>query len=427
MTGDIIKISIENLVYGGRGIARTPSGKAVLVSGVISGELVNARIIKEHSSYIEACAEEILEASPSRIKPECCLFGVCGGCDWQHIDYHEQLLSKDAIVLNHLKKDFDIKSAEHCLPAGSPKIYEYRNLIRLQFSNGSAGFFKKNSHVIVQVRDCLLAERKIRDVLPFLMKMIYKNISLNLVSLEVISSDNDIRLIAHARKSTDNLHKEFNRICYELNIPGAIIVDKASNSLRIIGDRCFHYNIDTKQRRFSIRGGLGGFIQANHYVNQFMIQHVLDLTEGSSKVLDLYSGCGNFTIPMAANSSEVTALDHDSRLLSYVKDNAADNGLNNVAVVKSKATDQIWNLPEIKKGFDTVILDPPRTGAKEITGFIGKINPEKIVYISCNPSTLARDVNAYKDYGYRIKSLRVFDMFPQTYHIESVVCLEHQH
>jgi 23S rRNA (uracil1939-C5)-methyltransferase len=218
---------------------------------------------------------------------------------------------------------------------------------------------------------------------------------------------------------------EISGICKDLNISGAVIVNLASYSKNIIGDGCFKYNIESKERMFSITGGLGGFIQANFHVNQLMVEHILDCVKGAEKVLDLYCGCGNFTIPLASLCKEVTGIDHDSRLAGFVLNNANINGLENVHVIISDTVSSLNLLKTRETKYDTVLMDPPRAGALNLLNSIDRINPDKIVYVSCNISTLARDLQVLQKSGYILKSLRMFDMFPQTYHIEAVACLEH--
>ena len=156
-----------------------------------------------------------------------------------------------------------------------------------------------------------------------------------------------------------------------------------------------------------------------------MVEHVLETVKGSEKVLDLYCGCGNFTIPMASVCKEVTGIDHDSRLAGFVLNNANVNGLENVQVITSDTNSSLNLLSVRKTKYDTVLMDPPRAGAVNLLNNINIINPEKIVYVSCNISTLARDLQVLQKSGYKLKSLKMFDMFPQTYHIETVACLEH--
>ncbi len=422
------RLRIEQLTYGGKGIARSSSGKAVFVSGVVPGETVNALVIKERTSYIEAQATEILEKSSERTEPRCPAFGECGGCDWQHIKYSEQVKWKEMIMKNHLRKAFSKEHTEYLAPAASMREYEYRSHIRLQCNESSIGYFRRNTNNIIDIKDCPIADEKIREILPFLIKYIYNVILRNKISaVELFALGNFIQIIVHSGQKIRNRAKnEILSICEELNISGAVIVDSASGSMEVIGDGCFIYSVETKMRRFSITGGLGGFVQANLHVNQMMVEHVIDSVKGSENVLDLYCGCGNFTVPVASVSRKVTGIDHDRRLTDFVTENANNNGLENVNVMTSDLGNRLVLEAAGKTDYDTVILDPPRTGAAISVSSIERINPEKIVYVSCNTSTLARDLELFKKSGYYLKSLRMFDMFPQTYHIEAVACLEHR-
>ncbi len=426
MLNSMLKVDIESLTFGGRGFARTDEGQAVFIPHVIPGETVFAKIVKKHASYVEAIPKEIIKVSPKRVEPVCRNFTSCGGCDWQHIQYSEQIKFKEMILKNHLRKVISEQNTKYHAPAISPKEYEYRIHIHLQCKGSLAGYYMRNTHNIVSINDCPIAERKIRDVLPFLKKYLSNLLRNKITAFELFALGESVQFIAHSRQKIDNKTvNEISGICNDLNISGAVIVDLASHIQNIIGDGCFNYNIETKERKFNITGGLGGFIQANLDVNQLMVEHVLETVKGSEKVLDLYCGCGNFTIPMASVCKEVTGIDHDSRLAGFVLNNANVNGLENVQVITSDTNSSLNLLSVRKTKYDTVLMDPPRAGAVNLLNNINIINPEKIVYVSCNISTLARDLQVLQKSGYKLKSLKMFDMFPQTYHIETVACLEH--
>ncbi|HEY9162083.1 MAG TPA: 23S rRNA (uracil(1939)-C(5))-methyltransferase RlmD [Desulfomonilia bacterium] len=428
MTGDILKLDVEGLIFGGKGFARTDNGQAVFISQVVPGETIYAKIVREHASYLEGIPVHIIKTSPDRVEPLCEHFSSCGGCDWQHIKYSEQVKWKEIIMKNHLRKALSEQDTEYYTPAISCKEYEYRSHIQLQCNSKSIGFYRKNTNEIIDIKDCPIAEKKIRDILPFLIKCIYNLILRSRIrAIELFALGNTVQIIIHSGQEVSKKALiEISGACKDLSISGAVIVNMASGSMKVIGDGCFVYGVETKMRRFSITGGLGGFVQANLCVNQMMVEHVVDLVKGSENVLDLFCGCGNFTVPVASVSRKVTGIDHDRRLTDFVSENAINNCLDNVQVITSDLGKSL-DLKKLKKTrYDTVIMDPPRTGAAGSINFISRINPEKIVYVSCNTSTLARDMNLLEKSGYCLKSLRMFDMFPQTYHIETVACLEQQ-
>jgi 23S rRNA (uracil1939-C5)-methyltransferase len=421
----MLKVEIESLIFGGRGFARTNEGKAVFIPHVIPGETVHAKIVKKHASYLEAVPEEIVKASPKRVEPLCSYFTLCGGCDWQHIQYSEQIKFKETILKNHLRKVISDQHTIYYKPVISPREYEYRNNIRLQCRDNSAGYYIRNTNDVVGIDDCPIAERRIRYILPFLLKYLSTVLKNKIASFEIFAIGDGIQLIVHSGQKIDGkMITEISRICNDLNMSGAVIVHLGSGSHEAVGEVSFKYSIETNERGFSIMGGLGGFIQANLNVNQSMVGHVLDSVKGAEKVLDLYCGCGNFTIPLASACKEVTGIDHDSRLTGFVTNNANINGLENVHVITSDTGSSLDLLTAMKTRYDTVLMDPPRAGAANLLNNIKVINPEKIVYVSCDTATLARDLQVLQKSGYILKSLRMFDMFPQTYHIETVACLK---
>lgn len=428
MLNDILKLDVESLAFGGKGFARTGEGQAVFISQVVPGETVYATIERKHASFLEAVPVEIIKASPDRVEPVCEYFSSCGGCDWQHIKYSGQIKWKEIIMKNHLRKAFSDQHTEYYAPVTSRREYEYRSHIHLQCNGTSIGFYRRNTNDIIDIKDCPIAERKIRDILPFLVKYIYNVISKNKISaIELFALGNMIQIIVHSRQMISNKTAyDISSVCKELNISGAVFVNSASGSMKVIGDGCFVYSMETKMRRFGITGGLGGFVQSNLRVNQMMVEHVIDSVKGSENVLDLYCGCGNFTVPVASVCKKVTGIDHDRRLTGFVSKNANNNGLDNVNVITSDLGNSL-NLEALyNTEYDTVIMDPPRAGAASLISSINRIKPEKIVYISCNTSTLARDLEHLTNSGYYLESLRMFDMFPQTYHIETVACLKHR-
>jgi 23S rRNA (uracil1939-C5)-methyltransferase len=428
MLNDILKLNVESLAFGGKGFVRTDEGQAVFISQVVPGESVYARVERKHASYLEAIPVEIIKASPDRVEPVCKYFSLCGGCDWQHIRYSEQVKWKERIMKNHLRKALSEQHTEYLAPATSCREYEYRSHIRLQCNESSIGYFRRNTNNIIDIKDCPVADKMIREILPFLIKYIYNIILRNkITAIELFALGNMIQIIVHSgQKIGKKTADDISSVCKDLNISGAVIVDSASGSMKVIGDGCFKYNVETKMRRFSITGGLGGFVQSNLLVNQMMVEHVINSVKGAENVLDLYCGCGNFTVPVASVSRKVTGIDHDRRLTGFVTENANNNCLKNVHVLTSDLGSSINPWTADNTEYDTVILDPPRTGAASSVSGIERINPEKIVYVSCNTSTLARDLELLKKSGYYLKSLRMFDMFPQTYHIEAVACLEHR-
>jgi 23S rRNA (uracil1939-C5)-methyltransferase len=168
----------------------------------------------------------------------------------------------------------------------------------------------------------------------------------------------------------------------------------------------------------------GGFMQSNMYINRIMAGHLMDLAGDSKRILELYSGAGNFTLPLSLNARQVSAIERNKGLNDMGRLNAKKNKVTNIRFLRMESKKAVHSVCDEKIHYDTIVLDPPRTGAAEISGSLPKTDASRIIYISCNPSTLSRDLATLRKGGFTIKNTRFFDMFPQTYHIESITCLE---
>ena len=431
MGTDTFRLTIDSLSFGGRGVGRREDGKVVFVPGVLPGETIHARTSKEHPSYILATVEEVLEQSLNRIEPNCPLFPECGGCDWQHIAYPEQLKWKRKILADELSKVCGLSHENVLEPVQSDNIYGYRCHAIIQCvyrPDFTIGFFRKQSKDIVGFQHCPILNPQIQGILPDLREILIRNPIYNMYSLEVHAPQEDMILLARCKGTA---HKKdiqtINRIYNELGISGiSLITFGAKRRDHVLGQRYCRYDVKTRESLIHLSSGFGGFIQANMQTNDALVKYVMDLCSGSANVLDLFSGSGNFSIPVAYVSKEVAAIERNPRLVSQGKINAKKNNVKNVRFFCMDAKKAVESIKKEALDFDTTILDPPRQGARDVVQLVPKLDTERIIYISCNPSTLARDARILMDAGFSFKHTKMFDMFPQTYHIESVSYLERQ-
>jgi len=201
-----------------------------------------------------------------------------------------------------------------------------------------------------------------------------------------------------------------------------LVHDKTRRLQRVMGHEHFTYHIETPVKTFQMSGELGGFIQANQEMNALMVRHVMDLTREAERILDLYGGCGNFGLPLAYAAQNVVVVERDPRLTALGSHNAERNQLSNIRFISGDVGKILTN--HRQEWFDTVVLDPPREGAKAILASLYDLKPARIIYVSCDPATQARDIAMLYKNGYSLNSLKLFDMFPQTCHIESIALLE---
>ncbi len=422
-------VTIESLSYGGRGVGKRTDGKIVFVPGVIPDEQVRVRVSKEYASYIIAEVDEILEPSLHRVEPECPLFSTCGGCDWQHISYPEQVRWKNDILAGEISKTCRCVAQQQQPPVLSEKSYGYRGhaVVQCRYDpDFSVGFFQKKTNRFVGFEQCPVLNPLIQKTLGDLREILHRDPVYGISSLEIHAPQDEVILLARC-KGTAHLNdiRTMNKIYTELNISGvSFVTHGARRSDHVLGQRFCRYDVPTGSGTIQLSTGFGGFIQANIRVNADLVAYVMDLARNSHSILDLYSGSGNFSIPLAQVSKEVVAIERNARLASQGKTNAKKNNIGNVRFLSMDARKAVESIRDEMLRFDTIILDPPREGAKDIVEIIPELGASRIIYISCNPSTLARDIESLIGAGFILKETRVFDMFPQTYHLESVSYLE---
>lgn len=429
MGTDTFTVYIESLSFGGRGVGRRADGKVVFVPAVIPGENVRVHKSVEHSSYILADVDEILEPSPERVEPRCRVFDSCGGCDWQHISYNQQVMWKNRILGGEIDKACKSSSLNMLEAVLSEKIYGYRGHAVIQCPYDPEfrmGFFQKKSKQIVEFDDCPVLNTKIIKTLTDLKEILKRNPIHGLYSLEIHAPQDDVILLARCKgKGHFDYSMAMNRIYNELDVAGvSFIVSGGRRSDHVLGQRFCRYDVPTPEGVMQLSSGFGGFIQANMQINAALIENVVQLADGSQKILDLYSGSGNFSIPLSHAADEVVAIERSRRLASQGRVNAKKNNIDNVRFISMDARKAVDSIRNEMLSFDTIILDPPREGAKDIVKLLPQIGPSRIIYISCDPSTLARDLKDLVEQGYSLRHSRVYDMFPQTYHIETVSYLE---
>ncbi|MBN1636290.1 MAG: class I SAM-dependent RNA methyltransferase [Deltaproteobacteria bacterium] len=429
MDTDTFILTIDSLSYGGNGVGRREDGKVVFVPMVIPGEKIRARVVKEHSKYVNASLVEILDKSPSRQKPRCPIFDSCGGCDWQHMPYQDQLQWKLEILRAEITKTSGAFPELVYPIVPSNQTFGYRGYARIQCSFDpifKMGFFQKKSRKIAAFESCPILHPLIQDTLSALAAILKTYPVYSLYSLEIHAPGEDVLVSARSRgpvKPGDI--KIMNSIYNDIGIAGlSFVVLKPQRRDYVLGQRYCRYTVHVQDKSIELSGGLSGFVQANMQVNHDLIEYVMDLAAGSKKILDLYSGSGNFSIPLALIGDEVSAIERSQLLVSFGKKNAKKNQLGNVRFLCLDTKRAFQSIINESVRFDTIVLNPPRQGVKDILEMIPQSSASRIIYISCNPTTLARDLAYLVDHGFSMKSIRMFDMFPQTYHIESVSLLQ---
>lgn len=415
-----MQVEIENLAFGGAGIAKK-DGKVFFVRDGLPQDVLEIKIIKDKGRYAEAVIGSIVEPSPDRIKPECPVFTKCGGCQLQNLNYTAQLREKDHILTETLARLGGLHdiSVEPIVP--SPKEFGFRNKVTLStwFYNGKwhIGYNQKGTNRKVPIESCPISTevvdktiRRISDVLKSLGDPHFPLDKIHISSNGVRSQTTLVPVHNRKGDTLKTLHRHLKRHEETENV-----------SIAGIGEIGFEFSI--LGNKFMTTPS--AFTQVNSQINELMINTVLEWAEVNDEttVLDLYSGIGNFSLPLARLAKEVLGVEISKNSIKLAKTNADLNSIENTVFQNASSEDAIQILNEEEEKFDLIVLDPPREGAKEIMDGLVGLNPKKIIYISCDPATLARDLKKLNQLGYEVQKIRPFDMFPQTFHIESVSLL----
>ncbi len=416
-----MRVEIERIVFGGKGITRQ-DGKVLFVRGGLPGEVLDIKIIKEKGSYAEAVIERIITASEDRVEPPCPVFHLCGGCQFQNFRYAAQLAEKENVLRETMERIGGFRDMEIEAIFPSPKEYEYRTRVQLSawFYSGSwhAGFYQEGSQRKVKIESCPISDDTINEAISRLSQVLSSlgdpHFPLEKVHVSSNGSSAYITLVPrHSRKA-----EALGALVKHLKRYGE------TENVSVSGKDEIEFEFGIKDHRFLSSPSV--FTQSNPPVNEGMIATVLEWAEfsGGETVLDLYSGIGNFSIPCAASAGKVVGVEINKKAVGIAKRNALLNGLKNIEFHNAPCEEFTGELSRGEERFDLVILDPPREGAREIIGHVAALSPDKIIYVSCDPPTLARDLKGFYGLGYSPVKIRPFDMFPQTYHIESVSLLE---
>jgi 23S rRNA (uracil1939-C5)-methyltransferase len=427
-------VTIEKIIAGGRGLARPDDGKVIMTDFVLPGETVQIRHYKEFSHFIEGELLAILSSSPDRSEPVCPHYGKCGGCNLQHVDYRAQLKIKQAIVQEAMVRagiELPENGVQETLP--SPDQWEYRSRLRLKLdSKGQLGFFRKKSNRLVAVNNCPVAAPALNKVLAELQTTaVLKDIAEICEEIELLQSpdSHEVTLVLRVGGKKKPSQKRIQTIADHISIDAVgytlqhhyfqILPQQKTKTLCQTTALPIHNTICT------LCWSAGCFSQVNAGQNKQLIQLLCRLAGDvrNTTLLDLFCGMGNFSIPLALQEATVTGIEQNPLSIKWAQANAETAGVC-CSFYTADVNRSLQELAEDRQHVDTILLDPPRRGLGKAAGLLPKLNPLQILYISCDPATLARDLAIICKQGYRVTELNPVDMFPQTHHIESVALLK---
>lgn len=385
-------VRIEKLDHFGRGIAKV-NNMPIFVENSLIDEEVEILITKEKKNYMEAVVIDYIKKSPLRVKSNCPYYDKCGGCDLLHLSYEEQLKYKENKVKEIIKKFSELECVNNIV---SSKQFNYRNKITLQVKNG-IGYFQKKSNDIINIDNCLLVDNKINEIINKL-----KKIDVSDVKKIVIRVTNLESMVVFYGKINSNIDLDVDTI--------------------IINDKVFKGNgyIREEINDFKFIISPTSFFQVNNIGMINIYNKVLEYVDGGN-VLDLYCGTGTIGIYVSKKANKVLGIELNKEAIKDALINKKLNNINNIDFI-SGDVGTILSKNDFKA--DIIIVDPPRAGLdnKSIDNII-KIRPRKIIYVSCDPVTLARDLNILKE-KYDVIEITPFDMFGNTYHVECVCLLK---
>lgn len=420
-TRQIITVTVNDLDPFGQGVARH-QGKALFVPGLLPQEQAEVVLVEDKKQYARAQVKRRLNDSPQRVAPRCPHFGVCGGCLQQHASIELQQQSKRAALSRLMKRDVDD------IIAAEPWGYRRRARLSLNYQPKTQqlqmGFRKANSSEIIDVVQCPVLAPQLEALLPAVRECLTSLQSQRqLGHVELVQADNGpLMVLRHTAALTAADKEKLERFSQTHGL-SLYLAPQSEILEHIRGDEPW-YTSDGLRLVFSPRD----FIQVNDGVNQKMVRTALAWLDiqPQDRVLDLFCGMGNFTLPLAKAAASVVGVEGVPALVAKGRENAALNELQNVTFFHENLEEDVTRQAWAKHGFDKILLDPARAGAPGVMAHIIKLAPRRVVYVSCNPATLARDSEALLQAGYRIQRLAMLDMFPHTGHLESIVLFERE-
>lgn len=448
-TGKTVTVEISSINSRGEGVARHGKEHFVFfVPGALPGETVLGRISSLKKTYGTLDIRDILEASPHRRVPKCPWFNLCGGCSLQHADYGFQCFLKKRRVQDALMKELGNEYSSmvaDCIK--SPGEWHYRNkaifpVVR-QGKSAKFGFFRRNSHHLVPVDTCPILQQPLEAMMQDIPAMIdllgwrgydekrhsgfLRHVSLRATKDRKTSLILIVRegLRKHERVDLEKLG-DFLKNRSDYASPSVFVNINGKRGNRVFGLHTEHIAgteyIEENFGGYRLRFGASSFFQVNPLLNERLVEEALSGFDNGHNIVELYSGAGTMTLGLAEKASFLHAAESWPEAAGYLKENLAENGFRNVRVLGDTAEKALDHIT--RDSCDALLLDPPRAGCSvEVRQKILSLKPERIVYVSCNPATLARDLNSFISDGYKILRIVPLDMFPQTPHVETVAFL----
>lgn len=408
--GKQLNVQLTSMAHGGEAVGHY-EGKAIFVPYGIPGESVRVEIVQDKGRFAHARLLEVLSASPHRVQPPCPYFGVCGGCHWQHVAYAAQLEYKRSIIQTQLQRIAGLPNAMAHPTLGMADPWHYRNHVQFSVSeDGQLGFMAANSHKVIPIEHCLLLHPLLEELLDAM--------DIELPGLQRLS----LRAGIHTGDQMIIFEMESDQPPeLEVDLPvSCVLLLSDGTPVTLLGSSCIREQVAGRMYRISAPS----FFQVNTHQAEALVSQVCTYLSAGPEhtVLDAYCGVGVFALSLAATAKRVLGIESNAAAIADAQANAA--GMDNVSFLCGRVEEVA---PTLAISTPLLVVDPPRTGLdRQALSALVQLAPTRIVYVSCDPATLARDVKSLLASGYHLREVQPIDMFPQTYHIECVAVLDHE-
>ncbi len=430
--------TIESLSHEGRGVTHI-DGKATFISGALPGEKVTFIYTSKSRSHDEGKIDSVIEASPDRVEPKCQHYDICGGCSLQHLSSEAQIKYKQQSMLEGLKHLGKVEPQEVFEPITGDS-WGYRRKARLgakfviKKDKVLVGFRERHGGFLAEIESCEVLHESVGKKLKEFQTLMFDMESRDTTpQIEVsVGDENTALIIRHLKPLSEEDQNAWIGFAKQHDFQ-LYLQPKGPDTVHCIWPeksdlKTLYYQHDTFDTK--VEFGPQDFFQVNSSINVQMVPRAVELLKltGKEKVLDLFCGLGNFTLPIARHAAHVTGVEGDLVMVKRARETALANGIENTDYFASNlmgTPEELKREPWLKQQYDCILLDPPRSGAKEIIEHFGKLRAKRIVYVSCHPATLARDAGELVHiHGYKLLGVGVMDMFPQTAHVESIAVFE---
>jgi 23S rRNA (uracil1939-C5)-methyltransferase len=431
--GESAVARVESLSHDGRGVAHI-DGKATFIAGGLPGEEVRIIYTLRRRNLDEAEVTEVLQASPERVKPRCPQFGVCGGCSLQHLAPEGQVRAKEQALLDALDHIGRVTPEVVLEPLVGANPWGYRRKARLgtkyvlKKERVLVGFREKGSALVTDLARCDTLNPQVGERLHELAELIGSlSIRDRVPQIEVAVGDDACVLVFRILAPLSSEDRKRLLAFGETHGIHIYLQEGGLNTLRPLGEQAPELAYSLPEFGVKVRFQPTDFTQVNGEMNRLMVHRAIEMIDPrpEDRILDLFCGLGNFTLPLATRCHQVVGVEAEAGLIRRARENATLNGLENLRYFTADLYKPLDKEPWLRERFNKALLDPPRTGAVEVLHHLPTLGVERILYVSCYPGTLARDAHELVHrLGYRLRAAGVMDMFPHTAHVESMALFE---